>query len=35
VHIGILMDLLSEHAPRSFWSEHARLERVYSERFAE
>jgi uncharacterized protein YndB with AHSA1/START domain len=35
VHIGILMDLLSEQAPRSFWSEHARLERVYSERFAE
>ena len=35
VHIGILMDLLSDEAPRSFWSEHARLEKVYGERFPE
>ena len=35
VHIGILMDLLSGAEPRSFWSQHARLEKVYSERFAE
>ena len=36
VHIGILIDLLSGATPRrSFWPEHARLEKVYSERFAE
>jgi uncharacterized protein YndB with AHSA1/START domain len=34
-HIGILIDLLSESAPRSFWPEHIRLEKVYEERFAE
>jgi uncharacterized protein YndB with AHSA1/START domain len=34
-HIGILIDLLSEEAPRSFWPEHIRLEKVYGERFAE
>ncbi len=35
VHIGILRDLLSDEAPRSFWSEHGRLEKIYGERFAE
>lgn len=35
VHLGILIDLLSAAAPRSFWSEHARLEQVYGERFAD
>jgi uncharacterized protein YndB with AHSA1/START domain len=34
-HIGILIDLLSQSAPRSFWPEHIRLEKVYAERFAE
>jgi uncharacterized protein YndB with AHSA1/START domain len=34
-HIGILIDLLSQSAPRSFWPEHIRLEKVYQERFAE
>ena len=35
VHIGILKDLLSNDAPRSFWSEHARLEKVYDKHFSE
>jgi uncharacterized protein YndB with AHSA1/START domain len=35
VHIGILIDLLSESAPRSFWPEHIRLEKVYEGRFAD
>ena len=35
VHVGILIDLLSGATPRNFWPEHARLEKVYSERFAE
>lgn len=35
VHIGILLDLLSGETPRRFWPEHARLEKVYGERFAE
>jgi hypothetical protein len=35
VHVGILIDLLSESAPRSFWPEHIRLEKVYEGRFAD
>ena len=34
-HIGILIDLLSQHAPRRFWPEHIRLEKVYEGRFPE
>lgn len=33
-HIGILIDLLSEGSPRSFWPEHTRLAKIYEERFA-
>ena len=32
-HVGLLLDLLSGEAPRSFWPEHARLEKDYAERF--
>jgi uncharacterized protein YndB with AHSA1/START domain len=34
-HIGILIDLLSGNAPRRFWPEHTRMEKVYGERFPE
>jgi uncharacterized protein YndB with AHSA1/START domain len=34
-HIGILIDILSASEPRMFWPEHARLEKVYDERFPE
>ncbi len=34
-HIGILIDLLSQNPPRSFWPEHSRLVKVYDERFAD
>ena len=33
VHIGILSDLLAGRTPRLFWQEHARLGKVYAERF--
>jgi hypothetical protein len=35
VHVGILDDVLTEHAPRGFWSSHARLEAEYGQRFPE
>ncbi|KQV66316.1 SRPBCC family protein [Rhizobium sp. Root1220] len=35
VHIGILIDLLSETTPRRFWPEQIRLMKVYQARFAE
>ena len=34
-HIGILLDILSDEPPRNFWPEHARLAKVYGERFVE
>jgi uncharacterized protein YndB with AHSA1/START domain len=33
VHVGILEDVLTERAPRGFWSSHARLEAEYGRRF--
>ncbi|MGB8313939.1 MAG: SRPBCC family protein [Aestuariivirga sp.] len=34
VHIGILIDLLQDKTPRSFWPEHVRLKKVYEGRIA-
>ncbi len=35
VHVGILEDVLSQRAPRGFWSSHEKLEREYAARFPE
>lgn len=34
-HLGILIDRLTEHEPRGFWSAHADAEREYKARFAD
>ena len=34
-HLGILIDHLTDRAPRGFWSTHAQLEAEYGRRFAE
>lgn len=33
VHVGILDDVLTNRAPRGFWSAHAKLEQEYAQRF--
>jgi uncharacterized protein YndB with AHSA1/START domain len=33
VHVGILEDVLANREPRGFWSNHARLEREYAQRY--
>ena len=35
VHVGILEDVLTNRAPRGFWSSHEKREQEYSGRFAE
>jgi len=35
VHVGILEDVLTDQAPRGFWSSHARREQEYAVRFPE
>jgi uncharacterized protein YndB with AHSA1/START domain len=34
VHLGILIDHLTGHEPRGFWSNHARLEAAYTDRLS-
>ena len=35
VHVGILEDVLTDQAPRGFWSAHAKREQEYAARFPE
>ena len=35
VHVGILEDVLTDQAPRGFWSSHAKREQEYAARFPE
>ena len=35
VHVGILEDVLTQRAPRGFWSSHAKREQEYAARFPE
>ena len=35
VHLGILEDVLTDQAPRGFWSSHAKREQEYAARFPE